>query len=86
MAANFRPYTYWPLVVLACAITQHIAVIFIFLAIFVRLKEQLLDPRTLVFVSVLCFFGGYAGWNILDSEDNAAERLSRREWLLYPSC
>ncbi|KAF5313115.1 hypothetical protein D9619_003188 [Psilocybe cf. subviscida] len=74
---NFRPYTYWPLVILSCAITQHIAVIFVFLAIFVRLKEQLLDPRTLVFVSVLCFFAGYASWNILDSEDNAAERHSR---------
>ncbi|KAF8807424.1 phosphatidylinositol N-acetylglucosaminyltransferase [Phlegmacium glaucopus] len=60
---NFRPYTYWPLVILACAITQHLATTFIFLSVFVRLKERTLDPRTLVSISIACFFIGYSIWN-----------------------
>jgi len=63
MNPNFRPYTYWPLVILACAITQHLATTFIFLSVFVRLKEQILDSRTLVSVSIACFFIGYSIWN-----------------------
>lgn len=62
--ANFRPYTYWPLVILSCSITQHLATIFIFLSIFVRLKENILDPRSLVLITVLLFFIGYATWNV----------------------
>jgi len=63
---NFRPYSYWPLVLLSCAITQHLATIFIFLAIFVRLKEHSLDPRILVWISVGCFLAGYVTWELLD--------------------
>ena len=63
LIANLRPYTYWPLVILACAITQHLATTFIFLSVFVRLKEQILDSRTLVSVSIACFFIGYSIWN-----------------------
>ncbi|KAF8077704.1 phosphatidylinositol N-acetylglucosaminyltransferase subunit C [Lyophyllum atratum] len=59
---NFKPYTYWPVVLLSCAITQHISTIFIFLATFVRLRERLLDPRTLVLISVGCFVAGYTTW------------------------
>ncbi|KAJ7181677.1 phosphatidylinositol N-acetylglucosaminyltransferase [Mycena crocata] len=64
--ANFRPYTYWPLVLLSCAITQHLATIFIFVSVFVRLKESYLDPHILVWISVGCFFGGYLSWELLD--------------------
>jgi phosphatidylinositol glycan class C protein len=60
--ANFRPLTYWPLVRAACAITQHLTTIFIFLAVFVRLRERLLDPRLLVWVSIACFLIGYLVW------------------------
>ena len=64
--AHFQPYTYWPLVVLTCAITQHVAVIFVFLATFVDLNEHMLDPRTLVWICVACFFVCYAIWTLLD--------------------
>ncbi|TFK30459.1 phosphatidylinositol N-acetylglucosaminyltransferase [Coprinopsis marcescibilis] len=65
--ANFKPYTYWPLVTLSCSITQHISVIFIFLAVFGLLDTQLLDSRTLICISVACFVVGYALWTILDN-------------------
>ncbi|KAF8898723.1 phosphatidylinositol N-acetylglucosaminyltransferase subunit C [Infundibulicybe gibba] len=63
---NFTPYTYWPLVLLACVITQHLATIFLFLAIFVHLKEHILDPHTLVWVSIGSFVFGYTAWELLD--------------------
>ncbi|KAH7930989.1 phosphatidylinositol N-acetylglucosaminyltransferase [Leucogyrophana mollusca] len=66
---NFKPYTYWPLVLLSCAITQHIATIFIFIAVFVRLNERLLDPRVLLWVSAGCFFAGYMLWEVLSYSD-----------------
>ncbi|OCH96175.1 phosphatidylinositol N-acetylglucosaminyltransferase [Obba rivulosa] len=62
---NFRPYTYGPLVLASCAISQHLAAIFIFLATFVRLKEHYLDPRVLVWISTLGFIVGYAVWELL---------------------
>jgi len=65
--ANFRPHSYWPLVLGSCAITQHLATVFIFLAVFVRLKEQLLDPRVLVWVSIGSFICGYIVWELLDA-------------------
>lgn len=64
--AHFRPYTYWPLVILACTITQHVSVIFVFLATFVRLNEHALDPRTLVWLCVACFLGCYGIWVFLE--------------------
>ncbi|KAG1750008.1 phosphatidylinositol N-acetylglucosaminyltransferase subunit C [Suillus paluster] len=64
---NFKPYTYWPLVLLCCAITQHLATIFTFLAVFVRLKERWLDARVLLWVSIVSFFGGHALCEILSS-------------------
>jgi len=73
---NLRPYTYWPLVVLSCSITQHLAVIFIFLAVFARLKEQTLDPRSLVCLSVFSFFIGYIAWNALDRSPATSEHFT----------
>ena len=75
-AANFRPYTYWYLVSASCAISQHIAVIFVFLATFVRLKERLLDPRLLVWVSILWFIAGYSLWELLHWNRVIASRLT----------
>ncbi|KAI0094905.1 phosphatidylinositol N-acetylglucosaminyltransferase [Irpex rosettiformis] len=74
--ANFRPYTYGYLVSASCAITQHIAVIFIFLATFVRLKERMLDPRLLVWVSILSFVAGYSLWELLHWHRDKASRLT----------
>ncbi|KJA29221.1 hypothetical protein HYPSUDRAFT_500552 [Hypholoma sublateritium FD-334 SS-4] len=82
---NYRPYTYWPLVILSCSITQHLAVTFIFLAVFVRLKEGTLDPRSLVCVSVLCFFAGYLSWTVLGRTDNDANNYSNHLKTLKPS-
>jgi len=80
---NFRPYTYWPLVLASCAITQHLATIYIFLAIFVRLKEGYLDARILVWVSVGCFVGGYMTWELLDcsNSDSVQRNTSRTKTL-----
>lgn len=82
--ANFRPYAYWPLVLLSCAITQHISTIFIFLATFVRIKEKLLDPRTVVWITVVSSVVGYATWELLDfAPAKASERYANRSLLAY---
>ncbi|KAH6917365.1 phosphatidylinositol N-acetylglucosaminyltransferase subunit C [Coprinopsis sp. MPI-PUGE-AT-0042] len=65
---HFKPYTYWPVVELACTITQHVSIIFIFVAVFAQLNSRLLDPRTLISISVACFLVGYATWTILESQ------------------
>ncbi|KAI0312626.1 phosphatidylinositol N-acetylglucosaminyltransferase [Amylostereum chailletii] len=63
---SVKPYTYWPLVLSSCAITQHLSSIFIFLATFVRLYSDTFDPRLLVFISVGMFATGYTTWEVLD--------------------
>ncbi|KAL1951953.1 hypothetical protein VTO73DRAFT_1102 [Trametes versicolor] len=63
---NFKPYTYWHLVILSCPISQHLASVFVFLAVFMRLQERLLDPRALVWISVGVFLAGYMTWEMLD--------------------
>ncbi|KAF9044706.1 phosphatidylinositol N-acetylglucosaminyltransferase [Hymenopellis radicata] len=63
---NFHPYTYWDLVPLSFAVTQHLATIFVFLSAFVHLKEGTLDPRTLVWITSVCFVLGYLVWEIQD--------------------
>lgn len=74
---NFKPYTYWPLVLLCCAITQHLATIFTFLAVFVRLKERWLDARVLLWVSIASFFGGYALYEILSCSNPVRGAFTR---------
>ncbi|KAN0100634.1 Phosphatidylinositol N-acetylglucosaminyltransferase subunit C [Tylopilus felleus] len=64
---NFTPYSYWPLVFMCCAITQHLGTVFVFLAIFVKLKERSIDARVLLWVSVTCSVLGYGTWEILHS-------------------
>ncbi|KAJ4486182.1 phosphatidylinositol N-acetylglucosaminyltransferase subunit C [Lentinula aciculospora] len=88
---NFKPYTYWPLVHLSTAITQHLATIFIFLCIFVQLKDHSLDPRVVIFMSLGSFFLGYFLWEVLDytqrsdgsNHDN--ERVRQDRAWLFPS-
>ncbi|KAG2159879.1 phosphatidylinositol N-acetylglucosaminyltransferase subunit C [Suillus bovinus] len=74
---NFKPYTYWPLVLLCCAITQHLATIFTFLAVFVRLKERWLDARVLLWLSIVSFFGGYALYEILSCSNPVRGTFTR---------
>ncbi|GJE86102.1 phosphatidylinositol N-acetylglucosaminyltransferase [Phanerochaete sordida] len=76
--ANFRPYTYASLVLASCTISLHLAVIFIFLAIFVRLRERTLDPRLLVWISVLSFVCFYTLWEIVEHLATAQSRLANR--------
>ncbi|EIW86697.1 GPI2-domain-containing protein [Coniophora puteana RWD-64-598 SS2] len=49
---NFKPYEYWPLVFLTSSITQHMCSVALFLTVFVRLKEQTLDARTLLWATI----------------------------------
>ncbi|PCH33625.1 phosphatidylinositol N-acetylglucosaminyltransferase [Wolfiporia cocos MD-104 SS10] len=63
---NFRPYTYLQLVISACAITQHLSTIIIFLDVFARLYDGALDARILIWASVLSFGVGFASASLLD--------------------
>jgi|SRR6266850_189905 len=65
-AANVLPYQYWPLVLGACTICQHLSVIFVFLAVFTRLLDQTLDPRLLVVVSSASFVVGCIVWEFME--------------------
>ncbi|KAI0361638.1 phosphatidylinositol N-acetylglucosaminyltransferase [Trametes cingulata] len=80
---NFKPYTYWHLVVLSCPISQHLASIFVFLAVFMRLQQHLLDPRALVWISAGVFIAGYMVWEILDftTVDKVARYTNRAKTL-----
>ncbi|KZT30395.1 phosphatidylinositol N-acetylglucosaminyltransferase [Neolentinus lepideus HHB14362 ss-1] len=77
--ANFRPYSYLSLVLTSGAIVQQLATIFIFLAIFVNLKERILDPRILVWLSIAAFILGHTIWERLDlyRSDTHARRTDR---------
>ncbi|PAV22429.1 phosphatidylinositol N-acetylglucosaminyltransferase [Pyrrhoderma noxium] len=63
---NFRPYTYWPLVLASCAISQHISAIFVFLVTFSHLYDESWDPRILVWVSICMFLTGFAIWELFE--------------------
>ncbi|KAH9849770.1 phosphatidylinositol N-acetylglucosaminyltransferase [Lenzites betulinus] len=80
---NFTPYTYGHLVVLSCPISQHLASIFVFLAVFMRLRQKLLDPRALVWISAGVFMTGYVTWEILNCAraDSTARNINRAKTL-----
>ncbi|KAI0825144.1 phosphatidylinositol N-acetylglucosaminyltransferase [Trametes gibbosa] len=80
---NFTPYTYRHLVILSCPISQHLASIFLFLAVFMRLRQRLLDPRALVWMSAGVFLAGYVIWEILDCAraDNMTRNINRAKTL-----
>jgi len=68
---NRAYHVFWSLVSLSCAVTQHLATICIFISVFVHLKEQLLDPRILIWLSAGCFVSGYTLWVLLDQTQAA---------------
>ncbi|KAL1679832.1 phosphatidylinositol N-acetylglucosaminyltransferase subunit C [Schizophyllum commune] len=74
---NFRPYTYWQLVFLSFAITQHLASVAIFVSAFTMLKDHVLDPRVLLWLSIAGFFLGYLVWEVLVRA--ISDRVRRRE-------
>jgi hypothetical protein len=49
-----------------------------------RLKERVIDPRALIWVSVGCFVVGYIAWEVLDppmgQEDRRSQSLSLRSF------
>ncbi|KZW04386.1 phosphatidylinositol N-acetylglucosaminyltransferase [Exidia glandulosa HHB12029] len=63
---NFRPYSFRGLVLAACAITQHLSTIFIFISVFVRLNDSTLDPRVLVWVTVATHVLGSIVWDVAE--------------------
>lgn len=65
--ANFKPLTYRYLIRASCAVSQHLATICTFLAVFVKLREGHLDARILVWISVGGFLVGYLVWEFLSS-------------------
>lgn len=76
--ANFRPYTYWSLLVASWTISQHLGAIFIFLAVFVRLKERYLDPRLLIWLSITSFVAGASIWDVLVGPQDNTSRAAFR--------
>lgn len=64
--ANFRSYTYWPLVLLTFAVTQQFAIIFLFLDVFVWLKDERLDPRSSLLASIICYAASYTSYALAD--------------------
>ncbi|KAH9016900.1 phosphatidylinositol N-acetylglucosaminyltransferase [Lactarius pseudohatsudake] len=75
---NVLPYRYWPLVLGACAISQNLSVIFIFLAVFTRLLDHTLDPRLLVALSTAGFIGGCLVWELMGHSPSDAASSERR--------
>ncbi|KAI0287267.1 phosphatidylinositol N-acetylglucosaminyltransferase [Russula brevipes] len=63
---NVLPYRYWPLVLGACTISQHLSVVFVFLAVFTRLLDHTLDPRLLVVLSSAAFVTGCIIWRSVE--------------------
>jgi phosphatidylinositol N-acetylglucosaminyltransferase subunit C len=64
--ANVLPYRYWPLMLGACTVSQHLSIIFIFLAVFTGLLDHSLDPRLLVILSSGTFMVGCIIWEVLE--------------------
>jgi Phosphatidylinositol N-acetylglucosaminyltransferase len=50
----------------ACTISQHLSVIFVFLAVFTRLLDYTLDPRLLVIFSSATFVVGCIIWETME--------------------
>jgi Phosphatidylinositol N-acetylglucosaminyltransferase len=73
----------------ACTISQHLSVIFIFLAVFTRLLDHTLDPRLLVVLSSAIFVVGCIIWEAMEYFGSDALRSTpsdRRKFVLPHSC
>lgn len=84
LKANVLPYQYWPLMLGACTISQHLSVIFIFLAVFTRLLDHTLDPRLLVILSSATFVVGCIIWEAMEyfGRDELRTPSDRRKFVL----
>jgi len=70
----------------ACTISQHLSVIFIFLAVFTRLLDHTLDPRLLVVLSSATFVLGCIIWEAMEffGEDTLKSTPSDRRKFVLP--
>ena len=68
---------------MCCAITQHLGTVFVFLAIFVKLKERSIDARVLLWVSVTCSVLGYGTWEILHSSHPGHMPPNRLSYIIH---
>ena len=78
-----QPYRYWPLVLGACTISQHLSVVFVFLAVFTRLLDHTLDPRLLIVLSSAGFIVGCLVWELLGHFESDAASSDRRALLFF---
>ena len=78
-----QPYKYWPLVLGACTICQHLSVVFVFLAVFTRLLDHTLDPRLLIVLSSAGFIVGCLVWELLGHFESDAASSDRRALLFF---
>jgi hypothetical protein len=83
LVANVLPYRCWPLMLGACTISQHLSVIFVFLAVFTHLLNHTLDPRLLVVLSSATFVVGCIIWETMEhfGRDAAGNAPSDRRTL-----
>jgi len=66
---NVYTYTYGELVIAALSITQHVCVLFTFIAVFIHLRRESLDPRFVLWACVVGFGVGYAAWEALQGHE-----------------
>jgi hypothetical protein len=72
-----------PLVLAVLPITQHAAVLFIFLSIFVHLHNESLDPRLVVWTCIIGFFVGYTAWELVQKQQKFPTRFKEQRKFLY---
>lgn len=75
---NVKQYKYLPLVLSTCAVTQHLAIIFIFVGTFILLNRDHVDPTQLVWACIAAFPIGNIVWEVMEWRDIAAATKKER--------
>ncbi|KAG8759552.1 hypothetical protein FRC14_005675 [Serendipita sp. 396] len=83
--SNFVPYTYAPLVLAATSVCQHVANIFTFLSVFIRLKEKTSDPRVVIWISIFLFITGYLLWEMTSRTPTSTHKNEARSRVMRSS-
>lgn len=63
----------------SCTISLHLSAIFTFVAVFVRLKERMLDPRLLVWICIMSFVCFYTLWELVEHIRSDTSRFIDRK-------
>jgi phosphatidylinositol glycan class C protein len=61
-------------------ITQHASMLFLFIAMFILLREEVLDPRFLVWGCIIAFLAGCVAWEGIYYYDNRDDFRQRSEY------